>query len=135
MDKVTDESASRIMWEIYTSRDGGVAVKAVTSFADPPKSEVLPDCLVEVLKDWGCCWMWKTLRLLGDEDWIKGADEQRTLAAVTDGSYIKEICPGLCSAAVILECSKMSGRIIGSFPKASPEANAYRGELLGLIKI
>ena len=79
--------------------------------------------------------MWKTLRLIGDEDWIKGAIARGTLTAVTDGSYIKEVCPGLCSAACILECSEKSGRIIGSFSEASPAATAYRGELMGLMAI
>ena len=77
--------------------------------------------------------MWKTLKIVGAASWIKGAIERGTLTLVTDGSYIREICPGLCSAAFILECSEKSGRIIGSFPEASPAANAYRGELLGLM--
>ena len=121
--------------KVCTVREAGVAVKAVASFADAPESEILPDCLMDVLKEWGCCWMWKTLRLIGDEDWIKGAIERGTLTAVTDGSYIKEVCPGLCSAAFILECSEKNGRIIGSFSEASPAANAYRGELMGLMAI
>ena len=79
--------------------------------------------------------MWKTLRLIEDKDWIKGAIERGTLTAVTNGSYIKEVCPGLCSAVFILECSEKSGRIIESFSKASPVANAYRGELVGLMAI
>jgi hypothetical protein len=54
---------------------------------------------------------------------------------VPDGSYIKEICPELCLAAFILECSEKSDRIIESFPEASPAANAYRGELLRLMAI
>ena len=102
-----------------------LAMKAVASFADAPETEILPDCLMDVMKEWGCCWMWKTLRLTGDKDWIKGAIERGTLTAVTDGSYIKEICPGLCSAAFILECNEKSGRIIESFSEASPAANAY----------
>ena len=116
--------------KVCTVREAGVAVKAVASFVDAPESEILPECLMEVLKEWGCRWMWKTLRLIGDEDWMGG-----TLTAVTDGSYIKEVCPGLCSAAFILECSEKKGRIIGSFPEASPAANAYRGELMGLMAI
>ena len=57
------------------------------------------------------------------------------MIAVTGESYIKEVCPGLCSAAFILECSEKRGRIIGSFSEASPTANAYRGELMGLMAI
>ena len=46
---------------------------------------------------------------------------------VTDGSYIKEMVPELCSAAFILECGEGTERIVGSFPEASKVANAYRG--------
>ena len=59
--------------KMCTVRKAVVAVKAVASFTDAPESEILPDCLMEVLKEWGSCWMWKILRLIGDEDWIKGA--------------------------------------------------------------
>ncbi len=52
-----------------------------------------------------------------------------------DGSYIRELFPNVCSAAFILECSKGQGRIFGAFTEASCGANAYRGELLGLMAI
>jgi hypothetical protein len=52
-------------------RDKGVAVKAVTLFVDPTKLEVLPDCFMEVMRDWRCCWIRKTLRLVDSEDWTK----------------------------------------------------------------
>jgi hypothetical protein len=59
--------------KVCTLRDIGVTVEAITSFTDPLESEVLPDGIMEVLKEWGCCWIWKTLRLIGDEDWILSA--------------------------------------------------------------
>ena len=46
--------------------------------------------------------MWESLRLFGNEDWIKGATENGSLICVTGGSYIKEMVPELCSAAFIL---------------------------------
>jgi hypothetical protein len=58
-----------------------------------------------------------------------------SLVAVTNGSYIWEIYPNLCSAAFVLECSKGQGRIMGTFLEASLMANTYRGELLGIIAI
>ncbi len=58
-----------------------------------------------------------------------------TLVAVTDGSYIRELYPQLCSAAFVLECAKGRGRLIGSFSQSTMVANAYRGELLGLLAI
>ena len=79
--------------------------------------------------------MWRPLRMQGNEDWLKEAICDGTLVAVTDGSYILEIFPELCSAAFILKCSSGQGRIIGSFAESSTGSNAYRGELLGPMAI
>jgi hypothetical protein len=112
--------------------------------APPP---IPPENFIEVLEKWGHTWIWKEmkitnacgkgLRLSSPDDfiWICHAIAERTLVCVTDGSYIKQLCPLLCSAAVILECSQGRGRLILSFPKRSKNANAYRGELLGLMCI
>jgi hypothetical protein len=67
--------------------------------------------------------------------WLEHAISVGTLVAVTDGSYICEIYPNLCSASFVLECSKGCGRVFGSFLEALLVANAHRGELLGLIAI
>ena len=40
---------------------------------------------------------------------------------------------GLCSTAFFFECKRGSGRLVGSFAEFSSSANAYRGELLGLM--
>ena len=113
----------------------GLAIKAVESMSHLPEDQLLPDSLLEILREWGCTWMWESLRLFGNEDWIKGAIENSSLICVTDGSYIIETVPELCSAAFILECAEGPGRIVGSFPESSKVANAYRGELLGLMTI
>ena len=52
-----------------------------------------------------------------------------------DNAYIKEVVPDLCSVSFILECKDNTGQIVGLFPEASRIANAYRGELLGLMAI
>ena len=73
--------------------------------------------------------------------WQRGLDKRShreclpNLCYVTDGSYIKKMVPELCSAAFILECEEGTGRIVGSFPESCKVANAYRGELLGLMAI
>ena len=72
---------------------------------------------------------------MGEDGWLKRAIERGTLVAVTDGSYMRELLPSLCSAAFILKCSEGSGRIVGSFAEASRRANTYREELLGLMAI
>ena len=58
-----------------------------------------------------------------------------TLLAVADGSYIRKQHPDLCAAAFILECMRHRGMLVGSFPEASKVANAFQGELLGLMAI
>ncbi len=71
----------------------------------------------------------------GGIEWIRHSINDGSLMAVTDGSYIRELYPNLCSAAFVLECSKGRGRIVGSFLERMDEANAYQGELLGLMAI
>lgn len=43
--------------------------------------------------------------------------------------------PELGSAAFVLECAQTGGRMVGSFPELSPDACAYRGEMLGLLAL
>ena len=66
---------------------------------------------------------------------LEEAIKDRTCLAVTDGTYMKEIYPDLCSAAFVLECSKGRGNIFGSFPEQLVAAGAYQGEILGLMAI
>jgi len=94
-----------------------------------------PEDFLEVLQSWGHTWLWKRIKLTGNTDWIAEAIRHNTLVAVTDGSYIKEIHPNLCSAAFFLECSAGRGKLLGAFPEKSLCANAFRGELLGLMAI
>ena len=69
----------------------------------------------------------------GDVQWIEHAVEERTLLAVTDGLYIRELYPNLCSTAFVLECHNGRRRVYGSFSEALNVANAYRGKLLCLM--
>ena len=73
--------------QVCTSRDVELAVVAVVSNTDPPREEIIPTKIKEVLKEWGGTWMWKSLRLVGSDEWIKEAIEGGTLVAVTNGSY------------------------------------------------
>ena len=73
--------------------------------------------------------------LVGKDDWIEKAIFNRSCVAVTDGSYMRELYPNVCSAAFIFECTDGTGRLIGSFPEKTVSENAYRGELLGLTAI
>jgi len=71
----------------------------------------------------------------GSTDWIAQAIADNSLVAMTDGSYVKEHYPELCSVACVLECTKGWGRLAGLFAEASVVANAYSGELLGLMAV
>ena len=73
--------------------------------------------------------------LVGKDDWIEKAIANRSCVAVTDGSYMRELYPNVCSAAFIFECTDGTGRLIGSFPETTVSGNAYQGELLGPMAI
>ena len=94
-----------------------------------------PQCLLDLLREWDCLWMWKLLRLIGKDNWLEESTNAGACVAVTDGSYIRELYPHLCSAAFILECSEGKGLIVGSFAETSSAASSYQGELLGLLAI
>ena len=50
--------------------------------------------------------------MTGTDGWLEASIKEGTLYAVTDGSYIRELIPDLCSAALVLECSRGRGRIV-----------------------
>ena len=57
--------------QVCTIREVELAVVAVVSNTDSPREEIIPTKIKEVLKEWGCTWMWKSLRLVGSDEWIK----------------------------------------------------------------
>jgi hypothetical protein len=95
----------------------------------------VPSLFLEVLQSWGNIWLWEHMSVSGGVAWLDKSISKGTLVAVTDGSYIRELFPNLCSVAFVLECSKGRGRVVGLFSEALLVANAYRGELIGLIVI
>ena len=95
----------------------------------------IPSTFKEVIDSWDCDWLWKELRWTGQGNWIERAIRNKTLVAVTDGSYMNKMYPSMNSCAFILECPKGRGRLTGGFPEPSKAAGAYRGELLGLLAI
>jgi hypothetical protein len=115
--------------------EGTPGTKKVCSIAPPPIRPTAPTNFLDVLRGWGQTWIRDDLMVTGGTDWIIQAIGDNSLVAVTDGSYIKEHSPELCSAAFVLECTKGRGRLVGAFAEASVAANAYRGELLGLMAV
>ena len=94
-----------------------------------------PTSFLNILRSWGNTSLWEHLQVTGGTSWIHGSITNGSLVAIMDRSYIREIYPNLCSAAFVLECSKGQGRIMGAVSEALLVANAYRGELLGLMAI
>jgi hypothetical protein len=103
-----------------THAGGGWRLTSSVCAPDPPRT---PRTFLEVLRSWGNTWLWANLSILGGADWIQDAVSEGTLVAVTDGSYIRELYPNLCSAAFVLECAKGRGRMIGSFSESLMVAN------------
>ena len=97
----------------------------------PPQAMTLLDLLAESTDTW----TWKNIEITGQGDWLAQAIQENTCMAVTDGSYMPEVTTEACSAAFIIECSKGRGTLTGSFVEKSLNANAYRGELMGLMAI
>lgn len=135
---------SRSQWDVpinirgnlCTVREVSLAVMSVVSHTTPPPAELV-ECSTfwEVLNGWGCTWMWEKLQMVGEDNWIQESIADNSCIAVADGSYIREINPELCATAFIMECTKGRGKMICSFAEQSSVANAYRGELLGLMQI
>ena len=129
-----DQPAEKL-GDICTVREVAPAVMAIASATGDPPAKSTPECFLELLEEWGCTWMWESIRMEGTDGWLEESIQEGTLRAVTDGSYMREVFPDVCSAAFVLECSKGRGRIMGSFPEHSSGANAYRAELLGLLAV
>jgi hypothetical protein len=107
----------------------------LTSSKPRAKQDQKPTSFLDILRSWGNTWLWEHLQVSGGLTWIHKSITDGSLVAITDGSYIREIYPNLCSAAFVMECSKGRGRIVVSFSETLSVANAYRGELLGLMAI
>jgi hypothetical protein len=75
------------------------------------------------------------MKVLGGTVWLLQAIAGGKLIAVTNGSYIREHYPDLCSAAFILKCTQDGGGVTGAFPEASIDANAFQGELFSLMAV
>jgi len=120
---------------ICTVKDAGLAVKSICSYAPLAPLPTLPATFWDVLVGWECTWMWDSLQLVGDMNWIAESISANECIAVTDGSFIREVRTDVCSAAFFFESADKNCKLVGAFPERSETANAYRGELLGLMAI
>ena len=110
-----------------------LGVWKISSQAPHDRVNPPPSTLQEVFDRWRCGWLWKDLKWQGDERWIRDSIKSKDCILVADGSYMPHLRKGLCSTAFFFECKRGSGRLVGSFAEFSSSANAYRGELLGLM--
>ena len=94
-----------------------------------------PESFLDVLGEWGCTWLWDDMQLTGGTEWLGEAISENCLMAVTDGSFKRELLPDFLSACLVLEFMQGCGRLIVTFAEHSAAANAYRGELIGLMAI
>ena len=67
--------------------------------------------MLGVLKEWGCTWMWDSLRVFCNDDWIKRCHRKRVPYLRHGWVLHKEMITDLCSAAFILECKDKKGEL------------------------
>ena len=79
---------------------------------------------LDVLKSWQYPRIWKSLKFTGDGSWLYEAIQTGSLTCVSDGSFLRELHPHICSAAIMFECSKSGGQLSLSFADRSLSANA-----------
>jgi len=112
--------SGKMRGDMATVEEGMPGTMKVCSVAHLPIRPIAPKDFLDVLRGWGQTWIWEDLKVTGGTDWLAQAISDNSLVAV---------------AAFVLECTKGRGRLVGAFAEASVAANAYRGELLGLMAV
>ena len=87
----------------YTVKDVVPAVFTMSSFSSPMIQPRPQTGCMDVLVECGCTWMWDSLHLVGDEEWIEEAITDNSCMVLTDGLYIRELHHNICSAAFMFE--------------------------------
>ena len=86
---------AEINGNICSVQEVALAVVVITSTATPPRLQEMPTCFLDVLIEWGITELLDSLRLVGEDYWLKEAIHDRTCLDLTYGSYMKEIHPYL----------------------------------------
>jgi hypothetical protein len=120
---------------VCSVKEVDIAVMAICSYSPLPPVQALPTTLWEVLTSWECTWMWDHLRISGDTNWLIDAIRSEDCIAVADGSFMRDLTTEVCATAFFFENTDRSRKVVGAFPERSETANAYRGELLGLMAV
>jgi hypothetical protein len=77
--------------------------------------------------------LWKNLRCNGDGTWIWGGLCSGSLLIIHDGSYMQEVSPKICSAAVMIRCTASGQTCKCTIAEYSESASSYCGKILGAI--
>ena len=109
--RVSTNQTAEINGSICSVREVALAVVSIYPNATPPCSQEMITCFLDVLFEWGINWLWDSLMLVGEYNWLEEAIQDGTCLDVTDGSYMKELYPYLCSAAFVLQYIKGRGGI------------------------
>jgi hypothetical protein len=88
---------------------------------------------LEGVFEWACTWLWKDLRWQGDCTRLPCSIRSDDCMVVADRSFQPNVQTDLCLTAFFFECTAGRGRLVGSFADFLASANAYQGELLGLM--
>ena len=92
-----------------------------------------PSNFWQVINNDGNQSLWRTLKCDGDGAWIGQGLLSGTLLVAHDGSYMKEVAADVCSAAVMIYCTRTQQTCTCTIVEQSPSAGSYRGEILGAI--
>jgi hypothetical protein len=77
--------------------------------------------------------LWRTLKCNGDGAWIGQGLLAGTLLVAHDGSYMKEVVADMCSAVVMIYCTRTRQMCTCIIVEYSSSAGSYRGEIPGAI--
>lgn len=84
---------------ICSVRDVGLAVRKICSYASLEPPPISPATFWDILVSWECTWMWDSVQLVGDMNWIAESIALGDCIAVTNASYMREITTEVCANA------------------------------------
>ena len=74
--ELTQEGATRDesgKW--CTVQHNGNDRQVILSMVGQPCPKEMPETILDVLREWGCIWMWRSLCLIADDHWLEDAIE------------------------------------------------------------
>ena len=88
---------------ICTMKEVGPAVWSICSYSQMAPVPTPSQTFWDVMLDWGYEWLWADLKVVGPTDWLAAAITTGSCIGVSDGSYMRESCKDICSAAFFFE--------------------------------